>query len=77
MMIPHLLVKCKEVTMDIQSSLIELEETAQKISDGLAAIHIMILGMDEGQYAGAFHAVWSYLSEIGRASCRERVSWFV
>lgn len=49
--------------MDIQSSLIELEETAQKISDGLAAIHIMILGMDEGQYAGAFHAVWSYLSD--------------
>ena len=50
--------------MDIQRNLLELEESAQRISDGLAAIHMMILGMDEmdSQYTGALHAIWDYLS---------------
>ena len=50
--------------MDIKSNLLELETAAQRISDGLAAIHVMILGMDEmdSQYTGALYAVWDYLS---------------
>ena len=51
--------------MDLKSNLLELEESAQRISDGLAAIRMMVLGLDEmnSEYTGAFHAVWGYLSE--------------
>lgn len=54
--------------MDIKSNLLELEESAQRISDGLAAIQIMAVGLDGvgSQYAGAVHAVWSYLSDADR-----------
>lgn len=64
-MIPQLLVNYKEVMMDIQRNLLELEESAQRISDGLAAIRIMIVGLDGSgsEYAGAFHAIWDYLSD--------------
>lgn len=64
-MIPQLLVKNKERMMDIRDNLLELEESARRISDGLSAIHVMVLGLDgvEDQYAGAFHAVWKYLSD--------------
>lgn len=55
--------------MDIKGELLELETAAQRISDGLAAIHVMILGMDEmdSQYAGALYAVWDYLSHADEA----------
>ena len=80
-MIPQLLVKCKEVMMDIQSNLLELEEAAQRISDGLAAIQVMILGMDgmDSQYTGALYAIWEYLSSAEQAfqiclnTCLEQV----
>ena len=51
--------------MDIRENLLELEESAQRISDGLSAIHVMVLGLDgvESQYAGALYAVWKYLSD--------------
>ena len=51
--------------MDIQRNLLELEESAQRISDGLAAIRIVIVGLDGSgsEYAGAFHAIWADLSE--------------
>lgn len=51
--------------MDIKSNLLELEASAQRISDGLAAIWMMVLGLDEmnSEYTGAFHAIWHYLSE--------------
>lgn len=51
--------------MDIKNNLLELEEAAQRISDGLAAIRVMVLGLDGSgsEYAGAFHAVWNYLSD--------------
>lgn len=51
--------------MDIKNNLLELEEAAQRISDGLAAIRIMVVGLDGAgsEYAGAFHAVWNYLSD--------------
>ena len=50
--------------MDIQNELLELETAARRIADGLSAIHVMILGMDEmdSQYTGALYAIWDYLS---------------
>ena len=51
--------------MDIKRNLLELEASAQRISDGLAAIQVMVIGLDGSgsEYTGAFHAVWHYLSE--------------
>lgn len=51
--------------MDIKINLLELEESAQCISDGLAAIRIMVVGLDGSgsEYTGAFHAIWDYLSD--------------
>jgi len=51
--------------MDIRSNLLELETSAQRISDGLAAIRIMVVGLDGAgsEYTGAFHAIWDYLSD--------------
>ncbi len=50
--------------MDIKSNLLELEEAAQRISDGLAAVRVMVVGLDGSgsEYTGAFHAIWDYLS---------------
>lgn len=64
-MIPHLLVKCKEIVMNIQENLLDLEESAQKISDGLSAMRVMVLGLDGAgsQYTGALYAIWQYLSD--------------
>ena len=46
--------------MDIKRNLLELEASAQRISDGLAAIQVMVIGLDGSgsEYTGAFHAVW-------------------
>ena len=51
--------------MDIQKNLLELEISAQRISDGVAAVRIMVLGLENmgSEYTGAFHAVWDYLAE--------------
>lgn len=51
--------------MDIQKNLLELEVSAQRISDGVAAVRMMVLGLEDAgsEYTGAFHAVWSYLAE--------------
>lgn len=35
---PQLLAKSKEIVMDIESNLLELEEAAQRTSDGLSSI---------------------------------------
>ena len=45
--------------MDIREQLMELETTAQHISDGLAAIQVLVVGLDGlgSQYAGALNAV--------------------
>ena len=50
--------------MDIQMQLRELEAAAQRISDGLDVIQIMVLGLygTGSQYAGALSAIWEYLS---------------
>ena len=51
--------------MDMQKNLLELEEAAQRVSDGLAAIRIMVIGLEGAgsEYTGAFHAIWDYLSD--------------
>ena len=51
--------------MDIQKNLLDLEISAQRISDGIAAVRIMVLGLEDAgsEYTGAFHAVWDYLAE--------------
>ena len=69
MIMPQLLVKRKEIIMDMKRNLLELEETAQRISDGLAAVRIMVVGLDGAgsEYTGAFHAIWDYLSEAEEA----------
>ena len=48
-----------------RSSLLELETAAQRITDGLSAIQVMVIGLEGSgsQYAGAFHAIGDYLSE--------------
>ena len=65
LIMPQLLVKSKEIMMDMKQNLLELEEAAQRISDGLAAIRIMVVGLDGAgsEYTGAFHAIWHYLSD--------------
>ena len=67
--------------MDIQKNLLELEISAQRISDGVAAIRMMVLGLEDAgsEYTGAFYAVWDYLAEAEReflkqlAACMEAV----
>ena len=68
--------------MDIQTNLLELEASAQRISDGLEAIRIMVVGLDGSgsEYTGAFHAIWHYLSDADAefqkhlAACLDAVS---
>ena len=54
--------------MDIRSNLLDLQEAAQRITDGLSAIHVMVIGLSEAesQYAGAFHAVHDYLCDADK-----------
>ena len=51
--------------MDIQNELLELETAVRHISDGVAAIQVMVLGLEDAksQYAGALYAIWKYLSD--------------
>ena len=51
--------------MDTKNNLLELEASAQRISDGLEAVRVMVLGLDEAgsEYTGAFYAIWHYLSD--------------
>ena len=61
--------------MDIKRNLLELEASAQRISDGLAAIQVMVIGLDGSgsEYTGAFHAIWDYLSDANK-EFQERLS---
>lgn len=67
--------------MDMKGNLLALEESAQRLSDGLAAVRVMVVGLDGmgSEYTGAFHAVWSYLSDADEefqkrlAACLEAV----
>ena len=46
----------------------ELEEAVQHLSDGLNAIKIMVMGLEQIQdaHVGGFYAVWRYLDEVDR-----------
>ncbi len=54
--------------MDIQQNLLELETSARRLSDGLAAVRIMVIGLEGAgsEYTGAFHAIWDYLSDANQ-----------
>lgn len=50
--------------MDL-TKLYDLEEAVQHLSDGLDAIEVMVMGLEQMQaaHAGGFYAVWRYLDE--------------
>ena len=50
------------------TKLYDLEEAIQHFSDGLDAIKIMGMGLDQIQdvHAGGFYAVWRYLEEANQ-----------
>ena len=45
--------------------LYDLEEAIQHLSDGLDAVKMMVMGLEQVQeaHAGGFYAVWRYLDE--------------
>ena len=51
--------------MEIKSNLLALEESAQRLSAGVEAVRIMVIGLEGAgsKYTGAFHAIWHYLSD--------------
>lgn len=55
--------------MELEHHLLEMDETMGRISDGLNAIRLMILGLEEAQdpFAGGLHMVWSYLEREEQA----------
>lgn len=59
--------------MDL-TKLYDLEEAIQHLSDGLDAIEVMAMGLDQVQdaHAGGLFAVWRYLEEANR-EVRERL----
>ena len=46
----------------------DLEEAIQHLSDGLNAIEMMVMGLEQVQdsHTGGFYAVWRYLDEADR-----------
>ena len=54
--------------MEYQKMLLDLEESAQRISSGINAIGIMTMGLAQVQdpYADGFYAVWNYLVDADR-----------
>ena len=63
--------------MDIQSQLMELETAVRHVSDGLNAIEVMVIGMEDmkSQYAGGVYAVWKYLHEANQEVSRLLTAW--
>ena len=53
--------------MSQEDILIDLEEALNRLSDGLNAVKLMVLGLDSLQSAsaGGFHVVCGYLDEAG------------
>lgn len=56
------------------TKLYDLEEAIQHLSDGLDAIKIMVIGLEQMQddHAGGLYAVWRYLDEANQ-EVRERL----
>lgn len=53
--------------MDV-TRLYDLEEAIQHLSDGLDAVEVMVMGLEQVQdaHAGGFYAVWRYLDEANQ-----------
>ena len=53
--------------------LYDLEEAIQHLSDGLDAIEIMVMGLEQEKaaHAGGFYAVWRYLNEANQEVRRQ------
>ncbi len=62
-MISQLLVKIKEETMSQERILMDLEEAFGRLSDGLNAVELMVLGLEDVQdpYADGLYVIWRYL----------------
>ena len=52
--------------MDQTKLLLEIEEEFGRLSDGLNAVELMALGLEDVQdpYADGLYAVWRYLDEV-------------
>lgn len=52
--------------MSQEDILMDLEEALNRLSDGLSAVRLMVLGLDSLQSAnaGGFHVVYGYLDEV-------------
>lgn len=50
------------------TKLYDLEEAIQHFSDGLDAIEVMVMGLEQVQdaHAGGFYAVWRYLNKANQ-----------
>ena len=50
------------------TKLYDLEEAIQHFSDGLDAIEVMVMGLEQMQdaHTGGFYAVWQYLDAADR-----------
>ncbi|MCI9156163.1 MAG: hypothetical protein HFF44_04375 [Lawsonibacter sp.] len=53
--------------MDV-TKLYDLEEAIQHLSDGLDAVEVMVMGLEQvqGAHAGGLYAVWRYLDAANR-----------
>ena len=53
--------------MDV-TKLYDLEETIGHLSDGVNAVEVMVMGLEQVQdaHAGGFYAVWRYLDEANQ-----------
>ena len=63
--------------MEYRQALIDLEDAANHIHDGINAIGIMTMGLAQLQspYAGGFSAVWHYLSQANQELQRQAESY--
>lgn len=55
------------------TQLYDLEEAIQHLSDGLDAIEIMVMGLEQMQddHAGGLYAIWRYLDETNQEVRRQ------
>jgi len=54
--------------LDYQKALLDLEEPARRINDGIDAIKAMVMGLSQANapYSAGLFAIWSYLDDANR-----------